>query len=260
MQNPNFVIIGAMKCGTSTLAAQLGAQSGIFITTPKEPNFFSDDHIFAKGFSWYESLFAGASHDEITGEASTHYTKLPTHPMAAERLFARNPHAKLIYVTRDPIERLISHYIHEWTMGVITVPIEDAIHRHPELITYSQYRRQLEPWIRLFGNDQILRLTLESINDNPQETLEIAAAFIGYKSAVQWNPELGRLNASSERIKRFPLYNTIMTQPVATSLRRKMVPKYFRQQIKRHFQMQERPVLSQTTRTRLQRIFEESPT
>ena len=44
---PDFLIVGAMKCGTSTLQAQLALQDGIFMTTPKEPNFFSDDAVFA---------------------------------------------------------------------------------------------------------------------------------------------------------------------------------------------------------------------
>ena len=61
MPLPDFVIIGAMKCGTSTLAAQLGAQDGVFMTTPKEPNFFSDDAVFAQGLPWYESLFEAAA-------------------------------------------------------------------------------------------------------------------------------------------------------------------------------------------------------
>ena len=46
---PDFILIGAMKCGTTTLAGQLAAQDGVFITTPKEPNFFSDDAVYARG-------------------------------------------------------------------------------------------------------------------------------------------------------------------------------------------------------------------
>ena len=68
MALPDFLIIGAMKCGTSTLQAQLAAQPGIFMTTPKEPNFFSDDAIYANGLGWYEDLFAGAGPDDRKGE------------------------------------------------------------------------------------------------------------------------------------------------------------------------------------------------
>ncbi len=89
---PDFIIIGAMKCGTSTLYEQLAAQPGVFMCTPKEPNFFSDDRIYANGLDWYRGLFAPAPAGALCGEASTHYTKLPTHPATLERLVdARAP-------------------------------------------------------------------------------------------------------------------------------------------------------------------------
>ena len=61
MTTPDYIVIGAMKCGTTTLAAQLGAQSGLFMTTPKEPNYFSDDDVFARGPDWYSALFDAAA-------------------------------------------------------------------------------------------------------------------------------------------------------------------------------------------------------
>ena len=51
-RRPEFLIIGAMKSGTTTLQVQLASQPGIFMTTPKEPNFFSDDDVFARGMAW----------------------------------------------------------------------------------------------------------------------------------------------------------------------------------------------------------------
>ena len=83
---PDFIIIGAMKCATSTLHEQLALQPGFFMSTPKEPNFFSDDDCFARGLDWYRGLFAEAPEGSIRGESSTHYTKLPTHPRTVERL------------------------------------------------------------------------------------------------------------------------------------------------------------------------------
>ena len=57
---PDFMVIGAMKCATSTLHEQLARQPGLFMSTPKEPNFFSDDDVHARGMAWYEALFADA--------------------------------------------------------------------------------------------------------------------------------------------------------------------------------------------------------
>ena len=80
MTGPDFIIIGAMKCGTSTLATQLGDQAGLFMTTPKEPNYFSDEAVYSQGPDWYAALFEAAGDGDIRGEASTHYTKQPTYP------------------------------------------------------------------------------------------------------------------------------------------------------------------------------------
>lgn len=93
---PDFLIIGAMKSATSTLHEQLARQPGVFMSTPKEPNFFSDDPIYARGFEWYRGLFAGGAEALLRGESSTHYTKLPTHPHAVERIARHLPQVKLI--------------------------------------------------------------------------------------------------------------------------------------------------------------------
>ena len=129
---PDFVIMGAMKCATTTLHKQLAAQLGIFMSTPKEPCFFSNDEVYHKGLDWYQSLFRGAAPGEICGEASTNYTKMPTYPATVDRMQRHLPHVRLIYIMREPIDRLGSHYAHDWTLGDISVPIDQAIDEHPE--------------------------------------------------------------------------------------------------------------------------------
>jgi hypothetical protein len=251
MALPDFAIIGAMKCGTSTLAAQLGAQDGVFMTTPKEPNFFSDDPVFANGMGWYEALFDAAADGDLKGEASTHYTKLPTHPGAAARMHAAVPDAKLIYLMRDPVERAISHYIHEWTQGVISGILDDAVTQNPEIIAYSRYDLQLAPWRALFGDDAILPLRLEDMKTDPQGVFDRVAAHLGRPGAFRWQNDLGAQNVSAERIRKFPLYDLLIEHPVASSLRRTLAPRWLRDAIKRNLQMRQRPELSEASRQRL---------
>jgi hypothetical protein len=251
MALPDFVIIGAMKCGTTTLAAQLAAQEGVFVTTPKEPNFFSDDPVFAKGAAWYEALFDGAAPGDLKGEASTHYTKTPTHPEAAARMHAAVPNARLIYLMRDPAARAISHYIHEWTQGVIAGDLDEALSRHPELIAYSRYDLQLAPWQALYGADAILTLRLEDMNADPQGTLDRVAAHLGRPGAFRWRDDLGAQNVSAERIRKFPLYDLLIEHPVAAALRRTLAPRWLRAAIKGRLQMRERPEPSEASRRRL---------
>jgi len=257
MSLPDFVIIGAMKCGTSTLHAQLAAQPQFFMSQPKEPNYFSNDDIYAKGEAWYRSLFADAPPGAVKGESSTHYTKLPTYPKTAERLASLIPHAKFIYVTRDPVERLISHYIHEWTQGVITCGIEEAIEKHPELIAYSRYGYQLQPFIERFGRDRILHVEFERMTAEPGATLQRIAKFLEAKGEVKWRDDVDAQNVSAERIRTFPLKSLIVDNPVATALRRALVPRFLRDRVKARLQMRARPTLSQATTVKLRAAFEE---
>jgi hypothetical protein len=253
---PDFVIIGAMKCGTSTLHAQLAAQEGFFMSEPKEPNFFSNDEIYAKGEAWYRGLFAKAPESALKGESSTHYTKLPTYPKTVERLARLIPRAKLIYVMRDPVERLISHYIHEWSQGVIACPIDEAIDKHPELVAYSRYAYQLEPWIARFGREEILSVLFEKMTAEPDAELKRIGAFLGAKGEVAWKRDLEAQNVSAERIRRFPGYSLIVDNPVATALRRALVPRSLRDRVKANLQMRARPELSADRLSRLKDIFE----
>jgi hypothetical protein len=104
-RQPNFITIGAMKSATSTLHEQLKQQPGFFMSEEKEPNFFSNDEIYANGLDWYSSLFSNAAPGDLCGESSTHYTKLTTYPHTVARMKAALPHVKLIYMIRHPIDR-----------------------------------------------------------------------------------------------------------------------------------------------------------
>jgi hypothetical protein len=251
MALPDFIIIGAMKCGTSTLAAQLAAQDGVFVTTPKEPNFFSDEDVFAKGMGWYETLFEGAAPGDLKGEASTHYTKLPTYPAAAARAHAAAPGARLIYLMREPVGRAISHYVHEWTQGIAGDDLDHAIDALPEMTAYSRYDEQLAPWRALYGSDAILCLRLEDMKADPQGTLERVAVHLGRPGAFRWVEDMAPQNVSAERIRRFPGYAALVESAPATWLRRNLIPQALRDLIKGRLQMRERPEPTAANRARL---------
>src|SRR5436305_3297739 len=156
IHRPDFIVIGAMKSATTTLHEQLARQPGLFMSRPKEPNFFSDDAIHARGWGWYGSLFRSAGAEELRGESSTHYTKLPTYPRTVERMAQDLPRLKLIYVMRHPIDRLISQYVHEVTGGKISGGLREALDRHPEQVDYSRYSLQLQPYLDAYGPGSVL--------------------------------------------------------------------------------------------------------
>lgn len=253
---PDFVIVGAMKCGTSTLAAQLGAQPGLFMTTPKEPNFFSDDAVFARGLSWYQSLFAEAAAGDLKGEASTHYTKRPTYPQALPRLASVLPDVRLIYLIRDPLERAVSHYIHEWTQGVMDGDLESAFDEHPELVEYGRYAAQIAPWVEAFGAERIHVDTLEAMQSAPQSVLDRVGRHLG-RDGLVWRDDLARVNVSTERLRRGRLDRVLIYSRPATWLRRRLVPQALRDRIKAGRRMTSKPMLPEARRKTLETIFAE---
>lgn len=256
-RTPDFLIIGAMKSATSSLYDQLVQQSGIFMSTPKEPNFFSDDTVYAHGFNWYENLFKDAKENDLVGEASTHYTKLPTYPNTVLRIKQYIDKPRLIYVMRHPIDRLVSHYIHEWSQGIIKCGIDKALDRHPELIAYSMYSMQLKPYIEAFGLNSILPVFFDRIKNNPDDELARICNFIGYQGTPTWHFDMSPSNVSLQRVRKFPLYSLLVESRPATWIRRRFVPKSLRDQIRHQLSFKKRPVLSEDSNAKLQRILDD---
>ena len=257
-RTPDFIIIGAMKSATSTLHKQLSVQPGIFMSTPKEPNFFSDDLIYKRGLDWYKGLFCEADADDICGESSTHYTKLPDYPDTVQRLKEAIPNPKLIYVMRNPIDRLISHYIHQWSEGVITCDMNNAIDRYPELVNYSCYGMQIDAYVTAFGKEAILLVSFEALKKKPQKVLEEIGQFIGYENeqALTWDFDLGPDNVSKKRVRKFFGFEVLINSSFMTFVRRKCIPKWFRTIVYQRLTMTGRPSISSTQLARIKAVFE----
>ena len=86
MRLPDFIVIGAAKSGTTALCADLALKDDVFVTTPKEPEFFARDDRHAEGLESYARLFEGACPDQVCGEGSTLYTLSPHFPQTAARM------------------------------------------------------------------------------------------------------------------------------------------------------------------------------
>ena len=260
MNGPDFVLIGAMKCGTTTLAAQLGAQSGLFVTDPKEPNFFSDDAIFQKGQGWYEALFEAAAPGDLKGEASTHYTKRPDLADTVMRMKAALPDVRLIYMIRDPMERLVSHWVHAWSLNETKLPFEQALTEMPQLIDYGCYGYQIEPFARAWGHDAICLTSLERLRGDPNGELARIASHAGFDGPVAWTEDAAAENVSATRFRRFPLRKFWIDNPVARTLRRALVPKSVRDRVRAARTLDARPVIPEAARPALEARFVEDRT
>lgn len=253
---PDFIIIGAMKCATSTLHEQVAAQAGAFMSDPKEPCYFSDDEVFARGEAWYRSLFSGAAPDAVRGESSTHYTKLPTHPLSAERMAAMLPDVRLIYVMREPVSRLASQYVHEWSEASISCTIDRAVTEHPRLVEYGLYARQLQPYVSRYGLDRILPVFQERLSTSPRAELERVARFVGLPGPVRWVDDRDKRNSSADRFRKGLVRDVLRAAPALRSFLRRALPRNVRERLSSRYTMRTPPELSAAALADVQARFD----
>lgn len=183
MKHPDFLIIGAMKAGTTDLHFNLDACDRIFFPSTKEPGDLMRDEIFTrKGSERYLRLFSGKKPWQLAGEASTSYTMLPEHPDVAERAGKLlGGGLKLIYIVREPVERTVSHHKHSAYWWGLNPDINEAIVEDERLINYSRYAMQIEPWINEFGSGNLLVIRFEDYIRAPHEQISRIGEFLGIK-------------------------------------------------------------------------------
>lgn len=243
---PNFFIIGAMKAATSSLHDQLAAIDGVFMSDPKELYFFSDDPVYALGVDWYAEHFRNAGPTDIIGESTTHYAKLPTYPETIERLASAVDHPLFVYVMRHPIDRLLSQYNHMWLQREVDVSFDDAIDGAvPELVDYSRYSYQLEPYFERFGASSVLPVFVDRLRSEPSTELNRVASFIGVEPQVMWNDNIGANNVSAERLQTSSVRDGLKKVPGYDRLRG-LVPEATIERVRDRWRPTERPTLSPT--------------
>jgi hypothetical protein len=185
---PNFLIIGAMKSGTTSLALWLGFHSNLFMVPKKELHFFEQE--YARGLAWYGSHFAAVKAEKAVGEATPNYMYSPE---AMERIRKDLPESRLIVLLRNPAERAYSHYWHNRARSHEELEFEAAIDAEPARLAkadsdgrmqYSYvdrgyYMRQIDSILSLFPRSQLMVAFLEDLERQPVETFKSACRFLG---------------------------------------------------------------------------------
>jgi hypothetical protein len=206
---PDFVIIGAQRCGTTSLYHELIKHPQVGAASRKEVHYF--DVNYDKGFSWYQSQFPSLwDNNMINGEASPYYL---FHPHAPKRMLTAVGGVKIIIMLRNPIDRAYSHYQHEVNMKAESLSFEDAVsaeqerlkgeieriledesyysfaHQHYTYLLRGIYADQLEVWMRLFPKEQMLILKSEDFYREPGATCLRVQEFLGLPTVQNDRPE-----------------------------------------------------------------------
>jgi sulfotransferase family protein len=177
---PNFVVIGAMKSGTTSLFHYLRSHPQVFMSPLKELDFFNAELNWDRGLDWYRRQFTGAGPEVVAiGEASTLYSRYPEYAGVPDRIAATLPGVRLIYVVRDPIERIRSHYQHRSLIGAEREPMATAVTNDPRYVDCSRYAFQIRQYLRVFPREQLLVVTSERLRSDRQRTIQEIYRFLG---------------------------------------------------------------------------------
>jgi hypothetical protein len=188
---PNLIVIGAQKCGTTSLHSYLDAHPEISMSRRKETNFFLRNGNWERGVDWYASNFDPAA--SVRGESSPDYTNLPESAGTADRMHSVVPRAKLIYLVRDPLDRMASQYMHRRATGLERRSLTDALSDPLDTyVTRSCYATQLKPFLERFPREQILIETNERLLRDRQATVRRIFEFLGVDASFT-SPEFERM-------------------------------------------------------------------
>jgi len=210
---PDFLIIGTQRGGTSSLSSYLAQHPSVVRSLRKETEYFS--RRYGLGIDWYRAHFPlrfrkvsgpWSGDGLLTFEATPDYIFYPHAPERARRTI---PHAKLIVLLRNPVDRAISHHRHMVRLGFETLPFEEAIaaeaeriaadvaalrrdplHQPRALLRFSYisrglYAEQLERWMQAFPRERFLIVKSEDFFADPASVFDQVIAFLGLRP---WRP------------------------------------------------------------------------
>jgi hypothetical protein len=190
---PSFFIIGPPRTGTSWLHEVLREQT-ILPHPTKETRFF-DVH-FHRGLEWYRAHFSKASNGQPAGEVAPTYFASAE---ARERIAQMIPHARVVCIFRDPVERVLSLYRVKRAYGMIPWSFEQAIVRDPELMETSRYGANLKAWQVALGREQVLATVYDDLRNDPQAYLDTLVDFLGLPR-FRLHPSQGKSVHASESL------------------------------------------------------------
>jgi hypothetical protein len=181
---PNLIVIGAQKCGTSGLHSWLDAHPQIAMSKPKELNFFIEARNWHRGLDWYARHFDPRV--EVRGESSPNYTTYPRHPGVPERMHSVVPNAKLVFLIRDPLERIAAHWVHNYAKRREKGDLLTTLaYPRTSYVVRSQYHMQLEQFLSFYPLERILILQQSELRRDRHATLRRVFEFVGVDSEFE---------------------------------------------------------------------------
>ena len=172
-----------MKGGTTSLCSYLAEHPEVYISEEKELHFFIDGGNWACGQAWYEAQFASAGKAIARGEGSTTYALWPNQDGVPERVTRMIPDVRIVYVVREPLSRIVSHYAHDWAMGDERRAIADALTDDSTFVNGSRYTTQLARWLEHIPRSHLHVTTSDALRSDRAATVSRIQEFVGVDSS-----------------------------------------------------------------------------
>lgn len=189
--------MGAMKGGTTSLHRYLAGHPDVSVSKRKETDFFLGRRDYRRGLPWYSSQFDGRA--AAAGEASPNYTKRHLFAGVPGRISRTLPEVRLVYVVRDPIARIRSHYIHNYAHGRERQPFSEAVTANSNYVKTSLYAYQLDAFLDHFPRENVLVVDSDALLGQTSSALREVLEFIGVTPEYE-APNLGkRFHVSTDK-------------------------------------------------------------
>jgi Sulfotransferase domain len=195
LELPSFIVVGPPRTGTSWLHEVLNQRANLPKPT-KETRFF--DLHFARGLKWYLGHFSRANEGCPFGEIAPTYFGSG---QARERIATTIPHVKLVFIFRNPAQRLVSLYrlkraygMHDWTL-------EEALVRDPEMVESSLYATNLRKWREAFQSQQMMVNLFDDLSGDPQAFVDRLAVFLNIPRFKLAEKQLKQVYSSTQMTK-----------------------------------------------------------
>ena len=174
---PNLIIVGIAKCGTSSIHDYLNLHPDISMSKIKEPGFFNNSKITR--ISEYKKLWPNKN--KIMGESSASYTEAKDFEKIPLRLKKHLGDIKIIFATRDPIERMLSHYVNFVRKKCESRNLSSALFDksgYNPYVELSKYYNKIVPYWEIFGSENIHVIDLEDLKINPMQEMNRIYKFL----------------------------------------------------------------------------------
>ncbi len=198
MTLPNFLVLGTAKAGTSSLASYLDKHPEVCFSRVQEPNFFAFDQQYARGESYYRSLYAHYDGEPCSGEKSWRYSCGAVYPKAFERIRQMLPDLKLIYVLRDPLERGISMWreLRDAGQDIVDADPNRALLTDPLITDSMKYASTWRRFGDAYGQQNMLVIFFEDLISDPEGFYRSVTDFLGVahhslEKEIHENPSIG---------------------------------------------------------------------